>query len=165
MPHSSKVLFFISLTIASIISGGLLFFIWQSSVEGANLDYVFADFLDGEKVELGRGIYQTQCAACHGVNLEGEENWETRRPDGTMPAPPQNEMGHTWEHPDSLTFDTIKFGGKIIAGKNRQSNMPAFEDILSDEDIMNTLAFIKSTWPEEMQSYNVGICKALAKRS
>jgi len=42
--------------------------------------------------------YQELCASCHGVNLEGQPNWREYKADGSLPAPPHDEAGHTWHH-------------------------------------------------------------------
>ena len=67
-----------------------------------------------------------------------------------MPAPPHDESGHTWHHSDQDLFDITKLGvGGVVAGY--ESDMPAFVDILNDEEIAAVLAFIKSTWPERQR--------------
>ncbi|MCZ4281442.1 c-type cytochrome [Kiloniella laminariae] len=103
------------------------------------------------QVSLGQGIYAEQCASCHGQNLEGEPDWRSPRSDGTLPAPPHNEDGHTWHHPDNLLFHITKFGGAAVAPEGFISRMPAFGDSLTDEEISATLAYIKSRWPQEVQ--------------
>ena len=64
---------------------------------------------DGKLVALGQQIYAEQCAACHGDNLEGQANWQSRHEDGRLPAPPHDETGHTWHHADELLFGLAKF--------------------------------------------------------
>lgn len=108
-----------------------------------------ADAGDAQMVALGRQVYADQCASCHGPTLAGESDWRTRNPDGTLPAPPHDETGHTWHHPDQQLFDITKYGVERFAPAGYQSNMPAFEDILSDREIWAVLAFIKARWPEE----------------
>ena len=111
----------------------------------------FADFRDLVLVEEGRDVYEAQCASCHGINLEGQPNWRQPLPEGGFPAPPHDETGHTWHHPDQLLFQMTKFGGKHFAGEDAVSNMPAFEGILSDREILASLAYIKSKWPPKIQ--------------
>ncbi|WP_170942271.1 c-type cytochrome, partial [Noviherbaspirillum denitrificans] len=68
-----------------------------------------------------------------------------------LPAPPHDETGHTWHHPDSVLFDIVKNG--LVPGRTApdgyQSDMPAYGTTLSDADITAVLAYIKSTWPSE----------------
>jgi hypothetical protein len=35
------------------------------------------------------------------VNLEGQPNWQARKTDGKLPAPPHDKTGHTWHHSTS----------------------------------------------------------------
>jgi mono/diheme cytochrome c family protein len=100
---------------------------------------------------LGREVYAAHCASCHGANLEGQPNWRQELPAGGLPAPPHDATGHTWHHDDQSLFATVKFGGAATAPSGFQSNMPAFGDRLSDREIRAVLAFIKSTWPPEIQ--------------
>ena len=104
---------------------------------------------------IGQTVYAEQCASCHGVNLEGQPNWRTPSEDGILPAPPHDETGHTWHHDNQLLFDYTKLGGdgifKARGITGVQSGMPAFDDVLGDDDIWNVLAYIRSTWPEEVQ--------------
>ena len=111
--------------------------------------------LDNRDTESGRALYADHCAACHGANLEGQPNWQVADENGVLPAPPHDETGHTWHHDNQLLFDYTKFGGQAalsdrgISGFN--SGMPAFADTISDEQIWEILAFIRSTWPERIQ--------------
>ena len=105
-------------------------------------------------IEAGRVLYGEFCAACHGDNLEGQTDWRSPGPDGRLPAPPHDETGHTWHHPDRLLFDYTKLGGKAALanqGVEFDSGMPVFAAELSDEEIWNVLAFIQSTWPERQR--------------
>ena len=106
-------------------------------------------------VVQGQTLYATSCAACHGTNLEGQADWRSPGPDGRLPAPPHDENGHTWHHGDQLLFDYTKLGGKAEMAKRGvefDSGMPAFGDQLTDTKINNVLAYIKSTWPERIQT-------------
>jgi mono/diheme cytochrome c family protein len=103
----------------------------------------------------GQAIYADNCASCHGENLEGQENWRTLNDDGTLPAPPHDETGHTWHHDNEMLFLYTKLGGaeylkqKGLAGF--ASAMPGFKDALTDPEILAVLDFIKSTWPQDIQ--------------
>jgi mono/diheme cytochrome c family protein len=104
-------------------------------------------FDNATRVALGELIYQEECSACHGADLQGEAGWETRDADGYFPAPPLDETGHAWHHPDALLFDIVKAGPEAVVGAGYQSRMPGLEGRLSDEDILSVLAYVKSTWP------------------
>lgn len=110
----------------------------------------------GEQIDLGRDLYAQYCASCHGANLEGQPDWKRRLENGRMPAPPHDESGHTWHHSDQDLFAITKLGvGGVVPGY--ESDMPAFEDILSDEEIAAVLAFIKSIWPERQRDVQARI--------
>ena len=104
-------------------------------------------FADAERVAEGAALYSEHCASCHGMNLEGEEGWESPDAEGFYPAPPQDEHGHAWHHADVLLFDLVKRGPEDVVGEGYRSRMPGFEGTLSDAEILSTLAYIKSTWP------------------
>ena len=103
----------------------------------------------------GRTIYQAQCAACHGAELQGQtENWQEPDASGRQPAPPHDKTGHTWHHSDDLLFEITKYGPAAAAElPTYQSNMPAYEKILSDDEIVAVLSYIKSTWPPQEREW------------
>lgn len=110
-----------------------------------------ADIGDADLVALGQRTYSTHCASCHGAKLEGQANWQERKADGKLPAPPHDASGHTWHHPDRQLFDITKRGVSAIVPGYR-SDMPAYGDILSDREIWAVLAYMKSTWPPEVRA-------------
>ena len=102
---------------------------------------------DVSKVSAGGKLYAQHCASCHGAKLEGQPNWRQRLPNGRLPAPPHDESGHTWHHPDSVLFEITKRGlVPPYAPKGYESDMPAFGEKLTDEEIWAVLAYIKSHW-------------------
>lgn len=112
------------------------------------------DYKDARLVETGRSIYAKHCAACHGVKLEGQPNWKVRLPTGRLPAPPHDETGHTWHHPDQMLFGITKFGVTPPYGPpGHQSDMPAFQSVLTDDEIRAVLAFIKSRWSPKVHDW------------
>ncbi|WP_108658292.1 c-type cytochrome [Acuticoccus kandeliae] len=109
---------------------------------------------DAAVVAEGAAIYAAQCASCHGASLEGQANWRDRGPDGRLPAPPHDETGHTWHHPDAVLFQLTKDGPpkQIGNGEPYYSNMPAYGSVLSDAEIVAVLSYIKSRWPPDIQA-------------
>ncbi|MEQ1945427.1 cytochrome c [Mesorhizobium sp. VNQ89] len=106
-------------------------------------------------VARGEVVYVTHCASCHGRNLEGQPEWQSQDKEGFLPAPPHDESGHTWHHPDTLLFKITKLGVADAANlKNYKTRMPAFGEILSDADILAALSYIKSRWPEDMRRHH-----------
>jgi len=102
-------------------------------------------------VALGQKIYVANCASCHGDKLQGQPNWKEQMPDGLLPAPPHDATGHTWHHPDQQLFQIVKLGTAAVV-PNYKSNMVGFGNRLSDAEIWNVLAYIKSTWPADIQA-------------
>ena len=113
--------------------------------------------LDPQQVALGERIYVEACASCHGANLEGQPDWQARNEDGKLPAPPHDETGHTWHHPDAQLFAITKFGLAPIAGAGYATDMPAFESTLTDAEILAVLVYIKSRWPEKIRVHQADI--------
>lgn len=108
---------------------------------------------DPAVVAEGREIYAAQCTSCHGADLEGQDNWRERGADGRLPAPPHDETGHTWHHADAVLFQLTKYGPpkQMGNGEPYYSNMPAYESVLSDEEIVAVLSYIKSRWPQDIR--------------
>ncbi len=107
---------------------------------------------DLAQLALGRTLYGTACAACHGTELEGEPNWRQRKPDGLLPAPPHDETGHTWHHSDGQLFEITKRGTAALVGSDYMTAMGPFGALLSDDEIRAVLAYIKSRWPENIRA-------------
>ncbi len=116
-------------------------------------------------VAVGDRVYSEHCAACHGVNLEGQPNWRSRGDDGLLPAPPHDVTGHTWHHPDTVLITLTKYGpGKLIGDPNYRTNMPSYANVLSDEEIVAVLSYIKSRWPDEIRERHDSMNAAQAGR-
>jgi mono/diheme cytochrome c family protein len=118
-------------------------------LEGKSL----ADPDNSQQVALGKSVFERTCSFCHGPRLEGQPNWQEKLLTGRMPAPPHDASGHTWHHPDAVLFGITKHG--LVPGKyappKYESDMPAFVDVLSDQEIWAVLAYIKNAWPREIR--------------
>lgn len=110
--------------------------------------------LDPAQLALGETVYAQNCASCHGENLEGEADWKRQNEDGSFRAPPHTAEGHTWHHSDQQLLEAIELGGARFDDVNvgGTSNMPAFAETLTDEEITAVLAYIKSHWPEDIRA-------------
>ncbi|MGC9369342.1 MAG: c-type cytochrome [Paracoccaceae bacterium] len=122
---------------------------WPQAEGAAAISIDAADLARGER------LYAETCASCHGARLEGMPNWRQPGPDGVLPAPPHDPSGHTWHHGDGYLFDYTKHGGQAVLDRlgisDVRSGMPGFEGELSDAEIRDVLAWIKSTWPERIR--------------
>jgi mono/diheme cytochrome c family protein len=107
-----------------------------------------------QEIALGEMVYATNCASCHGENLEGETEWKKQNEDGSFRSPPHSAEGHTWHHADNVLIEAIKEGGSRYEEMDIgvTSNMPAFAATLTDEEVVAVLAFIKSTWPGDVRA-------------
>lgn len=118
---------------------------------------------DPRKVREGAAIYADACAACHGADLSGAEDWRTRLPSGRLPAPPHDATGHSWHHPDQHLFALTALGPGPFAPPGYESDMPAFRDRLSDDQIWAVLSFIKSRWPADIRAAHDRISAGMAR--
>ena len=134
--------------VVSLAVGGLaVLSVWPQGAGGS------ADADDPGQVAVGRQVYVDACASCHGENLEGQPDWRVRLVNGRLPAPPHDATGHTWHHPDEQLFGITKIGIAAVAGLDGyETDMPAFEGVLSDAEIWAVLAYIKSTWPPKIRT-------------
>ncbi len=117
---------------------------------------------DRAAIKLGQTIYKENCASCHGMNLEGQIGWQTEIVNGRRLAPPHDETGHTWHHPDELLYNMTKYGFEEMLGKKYPNNMPVYEDILSEGELLAVLGYIKSTWPEKIKAIHNEINQSYA---
>ena len=126
--------------------GGVTYLMLSASVSGG------IPYTDQGRIAEGAVIYQAHCASCHGADLEGEPHWQYPDHEGYMPAPPHDGTGHTHEHSDVILFNTVKLGPEATVCTNRNSRMGGYADVLTDAEIYYVLAYIKSTWPDEIIS-------------
>ena len=97
----------------------------------------------------GQEIFASTCAACHGINGEGQPNWHIPKDDGTLPAPPLNGDGHTWHHGDGLLYRIVSEGGAFLevpSVPNFKSGMPSFGEQLSHDELVAVITYIKTFW-------------------
>ncbi len=89
--------------------------------------------------EAGRDLYEQHCGECHGINGEGQQ------PDPAIQylAPPHDDTGHTWHHADQQNFLAV-WTGRDIAG-----TMPGFSQTLTEDEIFQILAYIKTFWSQD----------------
>lgn len=148
MPGRATVLV-VGVLVLMVAVGALLFTGWDDEDSGS----IRLDPSDPALVADGRRIYREACAACHGFALEGQPDWQTRMPDGRLPAPPHDPSGHTWHHPDTALFLLTKHGpAAMINDPGYLTDMPGFADVLADRDILAVLSYIKSTWPADIRA-------------
>ena len=140
----------LSVSALCILLAGALIYYLSSPANKAKAN-IALKYQDAAVVNSGRTVYAENCASCHGVALEGQANWRQRDANGYLPAPPHDETGHTWHHPNAYLFLMTKYGIEEAIGKSYRNNMPAYEGKLTDEEILAVLSYIKSTWSGRTQ--------------
>ncbi len=111
--------------------------------------------LNNRDLDSGEQLYAQHCSSCHGVELEGEPNWQKPGEDGVLPAPPHDETGHTWHHDNQFLFNYTKYGGlatfAAMGLTDIKSGMEGFGHVMDDDDILDVLGYIRSTWPKRVR--------------
>ena len=123
-----RILIFVIGFAAIIIS--LLYFLNPNKKENDNIKItnIKIDEKLISQINLGKSLYVTHCASCHGDNLQGQPNWSTKKDkDGHNLSPPLNGTGHTWHHSPEYLFHVIKYGFKKII-PDYEGKMLANED-------------------------------------
>lgn len=114
--------------------------------------------------DLARGqeLYAVhQCGHCHGLTGGGEPgNPNPFVPDnlGYMLIPRHDSYGKTWMHPDQLLVDIIKQGAR---NPFYRLAMPSFEDVLTDNEIMLIIDYMRLFWTEEQREHQAAITERL----
>ncbi|MBE2270178.1 MAG: cytochrome c [Anaerolinea sp.] len=119
--------------------------------DGSPIQILDRSFTETE-IAQGQVVYTQYCAACHGVDGQGQFPEAPLVPDSTgrLGAPPHNETGHTWHHSDVLLIRYVTEGG--FSDPTRFYTMPPFGDILTDEQILQVVAYIKTMWTDEQRA-------------
>ncbi len=92
----------------------------------------------------GRRLFQANCASCHGGEVGGS---------ASDYPPRHNAAGHTWEHGDCELERIIRYGPLTIRpGTAPGLQMPAFRDRLTDDEIRDVIAYIKTMWTPEQRA-------------
>lgn len=107
----------------------------------------------GDRVAVGRDVYLRYCASCHGVNGKGQENWQQRDEYGELPAPPHDTSGHSWRHSDDMLYRMISRGWRDPFNRTERLTMPAFGAMLSEQEIRDVIAYLKTLWTDEQRIY------------
>ena len=108
---------------------------------------------DTAQENLGRQVYQANCAVCHGANAEGAPNWQTPDAQGNFLSPPHDDNGHTWHHSDRVLYEMIRDGMRDPLRPDSPFRMPSFGNRLSDAEIRAEIAYFHSLWSPEHREY------------
>ena len=105
---------------------------------------VFIDKTSQAQNNLGKALYQANCAFCHGDKLQGQPHWNKIYIEGKRPAPPLNASGNITLLSNRELFEVTKYGGQPFAPPGYINEMPAFEMLLKDSEIWAILAFLRA---------------------
>lgn len=103
-----------------------------------------------EQLYLAQQNYNKLCAHCHGWAGDGQpqstiENAERL---GYHTVPRHDSTGHTWQHPDQILFETIKYG--VQAPTNLYAMSP-FDEQYTDDEIFGIVDYIKQWWTDDQR--------------
>jgi mono/diheme cytochrome c family protein len=96
--------------------------------------------VEGADFGAGQEIYTAQCAVCHGANGRPDPDSPVVKGLGVMPADFSDPLFNSREPAGDWEM-VIKYGGHALG---LAEQMPAQGEALSDEDIANVTAYIKS---------------------
>lgn len=88
------------------------------------------------KPAQGKALYDKNCAVCHGPGGRGLPGWQYQ----ARGAPPLDSSAHAWHHEDEQLL------AMILDKPAPDSVMPAWRGVLSREEALDVLAYIKSLW-------------------
>lgn len=138
----------------ALVASGIAIALYAASAVGA-MDAIGAivprlPFTSLSPLARGQQIYQASCVGCHGGPTGGT---------AADYPPGHNANGHTWQHPGCVLAEVVQMGqSAAIAPVPRATPppaalaMPAFRDRLSDEEIADVLAFIKTMWRADQRA-------------
>lgn len=96
---------------------------------------------DPEAAKRGHKLYHQYCESCHGVNGVGEPPIPPAiRLPGYFSAPALDDSQHAWHHSDNA------LARLILEGSRRTQRMAAWKSVLSLQDALDIVAYMKSLW-------------------
>ncbi len=106
-----------------VLAAGLV--AWYKDTRKSVTLRIHAEWGEGELLQLGRSVYGTHCAICHGRDLQGHPDWHPKGDVLFKPPPLDGTAGH--RSSDEL-FGIISRG---------------FSNILTEREILATIAYLQ----------------------
>lgn len=102
--------------------------------------------IEGSASADGASLYADNCSQCHGFDQGGDIR--------DIP-PPHNSNGHTWHHPDQQLTEIILEGLNFAV--EGQQTMPAFRDVLDENEVRAILDYVKTWWTDEQREFQATV--------
>ncbi|GAB1421194.1 hypothetical protein MASR2M15_13420 [Anaerolineales bacterium] len=106
--------------------------------------------------------YESFCAHCHGYIGDGQgASSETKTLAlGYKIVPKHDQDGHTWQHPDQLLFESIKYG---IENPLNLYPMVEYGSRLEDQEIWGVIEYMKRFWSEEQRQFQTQLSESFSQ--
>lgn len=118
-------------------------------LDPARQQAILARGLDPKQLESGLAVYEKYCQSCHGKEGKGQPgDWRVKRENGLYPPPPLDDSAHAWHHATPVLRKAIEEGSPPGMG-----DMPPWKNKLTDQQIDDVIAYIKSLWSDEVYKH------------
>lgn len=116
------------------------------------------------RMSMAQFNYNRNCAHCHGYGGEGQVAATIERTLnlGYHLVPAHDASGHTWQHPDQLLFDTIKYG---VQAPTNFFVMTSFSEQLSDDEIFDVIEYMSLWWTDEQRNWQDQLSEQFAENN
>ena len=105
------------------------------------VSYAGHDRESPERLAAGAQLYGKLCQSCHGAKGVGERPGDpSARDEYGFVAPALDDSAHGWHHGDEGLVRTI------LKGSPRNPRMMPFEEMVSEDEARDLVAYLKSLW-------------------
>lgn len=129
---------------------------WQSPATAPTVDPANTELAAAQR------NYNSYCAHCHGYvgDGQGAPSEERTLALGYKIVPRHDAQGHTWQHPDQLLFETIKYG---VDSPLNLYPMVEYGSRLTDDDIWGIIDYLKRFWTNEQRAHQQRLTEEFAE--
>ena len=151
MSRADRTTLFLAVATGGLLLGWLLSVAYAFSPFAPQPEPFVLQWRDEEALSRGTSIYAARCAMCHGVGGEGVKAVSVRA--SKSAAAPLDASGHAWKQPDFALVELVRSGASPAMCLTLSLAMPRFTETLSDREIAEVLAYVKSRWPAEQRAF------------